>query len=309
MKRDIEIPMLGTLMVLVTVAAAALGRWLRVSVFPGTIQQDSLYIFLSVLVLFTSSIAFCLGIAFVFRIITRASGLEYGFWPKAAMFVQDFSLWLLIRWLFLWGVPFSIGMSLYFLLERYYSLWLSSFLGLIAAFIVLVFLRRILPRDVWQIASRFNVERQLGWKRGTLVFLVLTAVGYVHLHSCYVFDVSTSGTDLSQMETLQVTVKLSGRIWSHKDVVVQIKDLDRGVWISDQASFKMVEPGRYISWIPLSNLKPGVYRGLVSLHSGNDNGMWTLGESWLADRYIKRSFLFRVQQGKKRGAASSNLTD
>jgi hypothetical protein len=123
----------------------------------------------------------------------------------------------------------------------------------------------------------------------------MTAVGHVHLHTCYVFEVTCSATELRQTDTLEVTATLSGLILNHRSIVVRLRSAEAAEWATDPISFMTVQPGTYVAWIPLASLEPGVYRGSVFLRAQPNTTRLASVGNWLGHRDIERTFLIRIE--------------
>lgn len=177
----VELGLLGTLLAFTTAGAKVLGTALTRTVSDGP-DLSPTAVFLSIGVIFTTAVAFTLALAFFSLVVATVGGLDTRFWTRAATSIQDFALWLTVRWLILWGCSFGTAMLVFNLLTPHYARWVAGSIAVVSVPSLIVALRRALPAELWRISGHFDPAHHLGLGRGLLAFVALTAVG--HLDGC-----------------------------------------------------------------------------------------------------------------------------
>ncbi len=295
MNRQLEAGTLASLSGTVAALAFAAGAALTRIVSPGSELVFTAHV-LSVLVIFLSTIALALALAATGRLVSTASGIDEGFWPGFAMFMQDLALWFLVRWLLLWTAPFLVGVtSVLYLIPRMGNIG-GGITGTVAAVVLLILFRRFLPNQLWQISAHFDPTNYFGWQRSVMIFVAMTAVGHTYVHSLYKFDVTPSATMVSGPDSLEVRAHLSGRITNHDHLSAQfIQVAPRSTWRSAPAKFHTEEAGTYVTWFDTNSLAPGVYRLRVYLRSPAPRSPVQQIFAWLAHQRVERNILVRVR--------------
>jgi len=301
MSRQIDTGFLVTLSGVTAALALAAGTALKRLVIPGptfALAETAL----SVVVVFVTTMAVALGLAAVARVVATGTGLTQGFWPAFGLFMQDLALWFLIRWLLIWGVPFSVGMSLtVYLMPRLGNL-ASGTVGVCVAILIIVLLRRVLPEQIWVVSAKFDPTNYFGWQRSVVIFLVLTSAGQVYLQSLYRFEVSASPTTLGPADSLEVRAHLSGRITNHDRLVAELVRVTKpGAWKSPPVAFDTEEPGSYVAWFDAKEMPPGVYRLRVFFRDRGSRSAFQKLSAWLAHQDAERDILVRVRANPPAG--------
>lgn len=291
----LEIGLVIAFLPLTVTAAGFCGYLLKAMVNPES-AYTTVAVLLSVLVLFLSAVSFALVIALVSQAITSVGGFSVGFWPAAAALFQELAIWLVVHWALIWGVSFGIGMSVFANSVRLYGQYTAGVLGVLSAVLALLLIRRLLPREVWRVSSQFDPARGLGWKKGLALFFLLTSVGYVYLHMCYVFEVSLSSSEFRPSDTIEIRARLSGRVTSHRALRARIASVGPMRWNSGPTSFNAESDGRYVTWIELNGAPSGVYRITVFFDNFSAAPFHKKLSLWMGHNHKTRSFVIRVRQ-------------
>ena len=252
-------------------------------------------IFLSIIVLVLAALSFTLILTLIAQTIKLIGDFNVGFWSSTATLLQEVSVWLILYWILLWGVPFTFAMSVYFSTSQYFNQYFAGTSGLIASVFSLILIRFILPRDIWKAAAKFNPDRSLGWKKALLLTLTLIAVGSFYMHSCYIFDVKLSSTEFKTTDQIEVRAKISGRITNQNSlraIMVPITSVDVE---TEPQSFNSESNGNYVTWIDLNRLTPGKYRIIIFFNDYSTKSIYKKLKLLFWHHNLKKTFIVRIE--------------
>ena len=260
---------------------------------------SSIAIFLSVIVLVLAAVSFTLVLTLIAQSITNIGNFSAGFWPSTSALLQEVSVWLIIYWILIWGLPFAFAMSLYAYASKHFNLYLSGFIGLVAAIFGVLLLRRLLPREIWRVSSKFDPARSLGWKKGLIFTIALTTVGFFYLHSCYIFEVTLSSTEFNISDQIEVRVNMSGRINNHNSLRSRVVAINSAGWKSDPMAFTYESNGHYVTWIDLNKATPGKYRIILFFNNYRAKPLYKRLNLWMGHNNLTKTFIVRIKQPDK----------
>jgi len=253
-------------------------------------------IFLSLIVWVLAAVSFTLILTLVAQAIQIIGNFNTGFWPSTAALLQEVSAWLIIYWILLWGLPVTFGMSIYVYISQHFNQYGAGAIGLFISVFCLILLRKILPRDIWRVSTKFNPARSLGWKKGLMLTLTLIAVGSSYLHTCYIFEVNLSSTEFKTTDQIEVCAKMSGRINNQKSLRVKIVAINSGELKSKPLAFIGESNGHHVAWIDLNKIAPGKYRIVIFFNDYNTEPIYKRLGLWMGHHNLKKSFIVRIKE-------------
>ncbi len=250
---------------------------------------------LSVAVLFLSAVCASLAVALVAQVVCAIGGYTVGFWPRLSILMQEFSVWIVVPWGVVWGVPFVLAMTVFFESSRHYPGLVAALLSIASAVILMLLFHKLFPREVVRTYGRFNPARSLGWSKGLLLFLLFTSVGHLFVHTRYIFDVEVPETTLEASQPVEVRARLSGRISNHHDLQVIVASTDPSGWRSNPVTFHAASEGNYVAWVEISGAPPGTYAVDVRFaHWAKASPMRKL-QLWRAHNHHRKVILIRIK--------------
>lgn len=294
-KPRLEIGLIIAFIPLVTGATVFCGFLLSRTLNPQN-DYTPIVIILSVLVIFLSAVSVTLVIAMVSQAITIVGNFRTGFWPSTSELLQKFAIWLVIRWILIWGLPFASGMSVYIYAIKYYSQYTAAFIGMVAGILLLFVLRKLLPLEIWKISSQFDPFRSLGLKKGIFLFLFLTFVGYIYVHYCYIFEVSLSPRQFNISDKIEVRAHMSGRIINHNALRAKVVAVKSTGWYSEPTAFNIESDGRYVTWIELKKAPPGKYRVVVFFNNYGSKPIHQRFNLWMGHNNLTKTFVVQIRE-------------
>lgn len=259
-------------------------------------EFSAIAIFLSVIVLVLAAVSFTLILTLVAQAIKIIGNFNTGFWPSTAALLQEVVAWLIIYWLLLWGLPFSVGMSVCIYTSQHFNHYSAGAIGLFTGIICLLLLRKVLPHDIWMASAKFDPARSMGWKKGLLLTLTLIAVGSFYLHTCYIFEINLSSTEFKITDQIEVRARMSGRINNHNSLRVKMVAINSDDSISESLAFIGESNGHYVTWIDLNKVAPGKYRIVIFFNSYNTEPIYKRLGLWMGHNNLQKSFIVRIKQ-------------
>jgi len=253
-------------------------------------------IFLSIIVWVLAAVSFALIITLVTLAIKLIGDFNTGFWSSTATLMQEVSAWLIIYWIFLWGLPFTFGMSVYIYLSQHFNQYITVAIGLFSTLFLLILLRKILPNDIWKASERFDPKRTLGWGKGLILTLVLIVVGSAYLHTCYVFEVKLPSTVFKTTDQIEVRTRISGMIANQESLRDKIEAINSVDMKIEPQTFINELNGNYVAWIDLSKMASGEYRIVIYFNDYGTASIFKKFNLWRLHHNLQKSFVVRIEQ-------------
>lgn len=258
-------------------------------------------IFLSIVVWVLVAVSFALIVTLVTLAVKIIGDFDTGFWSSTATLMQEVSVWLIIYWIFLWGLPFTFGMSVYIFSSQHFNQSITVAIGILSALFLLFLLRKFLPIDIWKASEKFDPKRSLGLKKGLMLTLLFMVVGYSYLHTCYIFDVKLPSTVFRTTDQIDVRARISGRIANQDALRVKIAPINSVDMKIEPQTFINESNGVYLAWIDLSKITPGEYRIVIYFSDYGTASIFKRFGLWMTHHNLQKSFIVRIE---KHGSAA-----
>jgi hypothetical protein len=253
-------------------------------------------IFLSIIVWVLAAVSFALIITLVTLAIKLIGDFNTGFWSSTATLLQEVSAWLIIYWIFLWGLPFTLGMSVYIYLSQHFNQYVTVSTGLLSTLFFLILLRKFLPNDIWKASEKFDPKRSLGLKKGLTLTLVFIVVGSAYLHTCYIFEVKLPSTVFRTTDQIEIRARISGRIANQESLRVKIVAINSVDMKIEPRPFLNESNGNYVAWIDLSKMTPGEYRIVIYFSDYETASIFKKFSLWMIHHNLQKSFIVRIAE-------------
>ena len=287
--QSVRLPVTTVIISLCTIVVAITlfsGNTLKNTVFSGSHFSMSVVLWY-VLAGFFSVVSISCILSLIGRIILELSSSSGNYWQRFTFRMLYFSLYMLINWIILWGVPFVVTMGAFSRTEaslgKTYAIVVSA-LTMIATFLFMVM---AIPRD-----ERRRVFPWGPFYRATKIQAFLLGITYVNTQ--YILDIKTSKRIYASSETLELCVILKGTVLNHDKLAATISPLNNKHPLT-HLKFQNFGEGEYFSWKKLENLSPGLYQGEVFFRNYRDaNPLKKLSLRFSGNNHQHRRFKFFI---------------
>lgn len=253
-------------------------------------------IFLSLIVWVLAALSFTLILTLVIQAIKLIGNFKTGFWASTATLMQEVSAWLILYWMLLWGLPFTVAMSVFAYLSFYFNDLISGALGLFVGIFFLFLIRKVLPDEIWKASKKFNPERRLGWKKGLILTLILIAAGSSYLNSCYIFEASISSTEFKTTDQIELRAKMTGKVFNQNSLRAKMVSINSGDAATQPLAFDDELNGNFVTWIDLDKITPGKYRIIIFLKENDTESIYKKFFFWKNPNKFRKSFIVRIEK-------------
>lgn len=248
---------------------------------------------------FFAALAFTSFLAVLGKSVTTISEEPGKSWVTFSLVMLQFSVYVLIRWFLLWGVPFFAGMGTFLLVKPAIGTgWALAFcfVALLGGFFVAM---RVLPSPAIPPDSRVKLSASLGKFRAVVIIIGCFLVAELFVNRCYTFNVEGINSFYQKPATLELKVTLGGIINNKDRLTAEIVRVDAEQTPIASLEFTKYDEGRYIAWRDLDDLAAGIYRVDVFFRNYSESSLLMRIQLHRENNHRRERLAFKLVDGKK----------
>lgn len=249
----------------------------------------------SVIAGFFSVLSMSCILSLVGKIISDMSDVGSDLWASFSHYMLRFCLYVLTRWIALWGIPFIIVMGVF--------LFMKPSLGLIPAIVacgitlilIILTLLKAVPKEAIKPAFSIRPFQGINKLRAFIFIIICFLVGTFFVNRQYIFEHRLSKKLYTPADILELDITLKGRILNHDKLTATISMVNPQQ-LRKTLKFEEIESGKYYSWVNLCDLSPGLYEGEIFFSNLREaNFIKKVNLSLVGNNDLRKRFKFIIK--------------
>jgi len=248
---------------------------------------------------FFAALSFTSFLALIGKSVITISEQSGPAWTDFSSIMFKFSVYVLIRWFILWGIPFFLSMSIFLLLQPIFGTVLGTiicFLSILPAFILV---RRLLPSPVIPPDSDVSLTASLGKLRAGVIIIGCFFIAEFFVNSCYTFNVEWINSLYQKPVTMELRVSLKGVVNNKDKLAAEIYRLDNKKTPVASLDLIKYDEGKYMAWRDLDDLAPGVYLVEIFFRNYSESSILKRIQLQMGNNHRKQRFAFKLVEREK----------
>lgn len=238
-------------------------------------------------------------LALLGKAVTTVSEQPNETWTIFSSVMLRFSLYVLIHWFILWGIPFIAAMSIFLLVKPVYGTVLASILCIIAIFVSSILTVKVLPSMAVPQYGQVKLVSSLGEFRAVVIIIGCFIVAEIFINRCYTFNVEGVNSLYQKADTLEIKVALKGVVNNKDKLAAEIYQVNAGKTPIVSFDFIKYDEGKYVTWRDLDKLEAGIYRLEVFFRNYSGASLLKKIQLQMGNNHRRERFAFKLVEGKK----------
>lgn len=245
---------------------------------------------------FFAALSFISFLAALGKAVITISEQPSDAWVTFSLVMLQFSVYVLIRWFAMWGIPFCISMGTFLLVQPAFGTGLAVALCIVMVPVGVVFAKRVLPSPT---IPRVELRGSLGKFRAAVIIIGCFLVAELFVNRCYTFNVEGINLSYQKPATLELKVTLGGIINNKDKLTAEIVRVDAEQSPKASLEFTKYDEGRYIAWRDLDDLEPGIYRVDVFFRDYLEASAFKRLSLQMVNNHRRERFAFKLVQSRR----------
>ena len=202
----------------------------------------------SVIAGFFSVLSMSCILSLIGKIISGMSTVGSDLWENFSYYMLRFCLYILTRWMILWGIPFIIIMGVFLSVKPSLGLVSTVIACGIAFILIILIVLKGFPKEAIKIAFSIRPFQGTNKIQAFILITISFFVGILFINGQYIFEHKLSKVLYTPTDVLELNITLKGRILNHDKLTATIS-MVKPKRIRKTLKFEEIESGKYLSLI------------------------------------------------------------